>query len=76
MAFRPKDQIDMLIIKKYASEKMDNCSYTALIDPNEMMMAMKDYAEVQRNFMSLNNKLKDFCQNVNSKVAKYKASKM
>ena len=76
MAFRPKDQIDMMIVQKYASEKMDNCTYTALVNPNEMMVAMKDFAEVQRNFMILNNQIKDLCQNVNSKAAMYKASKL
>lgn len=76
MAFRPKDQIDMMIVQKYASEKMDNCTYTALVNPNEMMGAMKDFAQVQRNFMDLNNQLKNLCQNVNSKAAMYKASKM
>ena len=76
MAFRPKDQIDMMIIQKYASEKMDNCTYTALINPNQMMGAMKDYAEVQRNCMILNNQLKSFCQAVSSKAAAYKASRL
>ena len=77
MAFRPKDQIDMMIVQKYASEKMDSCTYTgALINPNDMMCAMRDYAEVQRNFMVLNNKLKDLCHNVSSKAAAYKASRI
>ena len=76
MAFRPKDKIDMMIVQKYASEKMDNCTYTALVNPNEMMVAMRDYAEVQRNFMVLNNKLKDLCQNVSSKAVAYRASRM
>ena len=76
MAFRPKDQIDMMIVQKYASEKMDNCTYTALVNPNEMMVAMRDYAEVQRNFMTLNNQLKNLCQTVSSKAASYRASRM
>ena len=76
MAFRPKDKIDMMIVQKYASEKMDNCTYTALVNPNEMMVAMRDYAEVQRNFMVLNNQLKNFCQTVSSKAAAYRASRM
>ena len=76
MAFRPKDQIDMMIIQKYASEKMDNSTYTAIVNPNEMMGAMKDYAELQRNFAELNNQLKSFCQTVNSKAASYRASRL
>ena len=42
----------------------------------EMMGAMKDYAEVQRNCMILNNQLKSFCQAVSSKAAAYKASRL
>ena len=76
MAFRPKDQIDMMIVQKYASEKMDNNSYSALVNPNEMMTAMKDYAEVQRNFMAMNNNLKELCQAVSSKAVFYKASRL
>ena len=59
MAFRPKDQIDMMLVQKYANEKADNCQYAVLVNPNEMMVAMRDYSEVQRNFMTLNNKLKN-----------------
>ena len=74
MGFRPKDQIDMMLIQKYAEEKADNCQFNVLINPNEMMIAMKDYSEVQRNFMTLNSKLKTLCQNVNAKAVNYRAS--
>ena len=74
MGFRPKDQIDMMLIQKYAEEKTDNCQLNALVNPNEMMMAMRDYSEVQRNFVELSSKLKTLCKNVNAKAASYKAS--
>ena len=76
MGFRPKDQIDMMLVQKYANEKADNAQYSVLVNPNEMMVAMRDYSEMQRNFMTLNNKLKTLCQNVNSKAAAYKPSRL
>lgn len=76
MAFRPKDQIDRMLVQKYANEKADNCQYVALVNPNEMMVAMRDYSEMQRNFFTLNNKLKNLCNAVNSKAAAYKPSRL
>ena len=76
MAFKPKDQIDMMLVQKYANEKADNAQFNVLVNPNEMMVAMRDYSEIQRNFFQLNAKLKSLCQDVNSKAAKYKASRM
>ena len=76
MGFRPKDQIDMMLIQKYAEEKADNSQLNVLVNPNEMMMAMRDYSEVQRNFVELSGRLKNLCQNVNAKAATYKASRL
>lgn len=76
MGFRPKDQIDMMLIQKYAEEKADNSQLNVLVNPNEMMMAMKDYSEVQRNFFELSGRLKTLCHNVNAKAATYKASRL
>ena len=76
MAFKPKDQIDMMLVQKYANEKADNSEFNVLVNPNEMMVAMRDYSTVQRNFFELNNKLKSLCKDVNSKAAKYKASRL
>lgn len=74
MAFRPKDQIDMMLIQKYAEEKADNSQLNVLVNPNEMMIAMRDYSDVQRNFFELSGKIKTLCHNVNAKAAAYKAS--
>ena len=76
MGFRPKDQIDMMLIQKYAEEKADNSQLNVLVNPNEMMAAMRDYSEVQRNFVELSGRLKNLCQNVNAKAANYRASRM
>jgi len=76
MAFRPKDQIDMMLINKYVDSRVDNNNLVSMINPNEMMSAMKDFSEMQRNFMTLNAKLKTLCTSVNSKAANYRASNM
>lgn len=76
MGFRPKDQIDMMLIQKYAEEKADNSQLNVLVNPNEMMIAMRDYADIQRNFFELSGKLKNLCHNVNAKAANYKASRL
>ena len=66
----------MMLVQKYANEKADNCQISALVNPNEMMVAMRDYSEMQRNFMTMNAKLKTLCQNVSSKAAAYKPSRL
>ena len=37
---------------------------------------MKDYSELQRNFATMNAKIKDLCRNVSSKAAHYKGVTM
>ena len=41
MGFRPKDQIDMMLIQKYAEEKADNSQLNVLVNPNEMMLSKR-----------------------------------
>ena len=76
MGFRPKDQIDMMLIQKYAEEKADNSQLNVLVNPEDMMVAMRDYSDVQRNFFELSGKLKTLCKNVNAKAAAYKPSRL
>ena len=74
MAFRPKDQIDTMLINKYVDSRADNDDLVSMVNPNEMMSAMKDFSEMQRNFMTMNAKLKSLCSAVSSKAASYRAS--
>ena len=75
MAVGPKDAIDQLLVKKYASEKVENHSMTKLVDSQKMLETMNDYALMHRNMLVLSQKLKDVCSGVNAKSAIYKTKK-
>ena len=42
-----------------------------MVDPDKMLTAMNDVAEVQRNMFALSQKLQNICYSVNAK-ARYK----
>ena len=71
MAIGARDNIDRELVRKYAKLKMDNPETTKLVDSKTMLAAMNDYANVQREMMVLDQKLKDICSNVTSKSVKY-----
>ena len=66
-----KDQIDQLLVKKYAMEKVDNPSFTNLVDSDKMLETIKDYADMQRNMLALNSRLQNVCSAINAKSAIY-----
>lgn len=73
MAIGAQDYIDRLLVKKYATEKVDNHdSITSMVRPEEMMKAMNDYASVSRNMFALNQKLSAACSAVNAINAQYR----
>lgn len=71
----PKDKIDKLLVKKYATLKMDNFESNKMVDPQKMMETMNDYAQMQRDMMNLCYKLKNVCADVTAKSAFYMHSK-
>lgn len=72
MAIGAKDYIDQLLVKKYSQEKVDNHDNVAsMVDPEKMMEAMNDYANMHRNMFALNKKLNAACSSVNSLGARY-----
>lgn len=75
MAVGPRDYIDQLLVKKYASEKVDNVDATLMVEPEKMLDAMGDFADMRRNMLMLNNQLNKFCAQLNAKSAKYRASR-
>lgn len=75
MAVGPKDMIDQLLVKKYASEKVNNHEQIKMVDAGKMMDAMTDYATMRRNMLALNNKLVLACSALNAKSVKYRQSK-
>lgn len=66
-----KDRIDQLLVQKYAMEKVDNPSFTNLVDSNKMLETIKDYADMQRNMLALNARLQSVCSAINTKSAIY-----
>ncbi len=75
MAIGAKDNIDRLLVEKYADEKVNN--YDGLpssVDPEKMYQAMNDYAHVHRSMLDLQNKLRSICAGVNTKSAQYRSS--
>ena len=75
MAVGPRDYIDQLLVKKYASEKVDNPDITSMVEPEKMLNAMGDFSNMRRNMMMLNNQLNKFCAELNAKSARYRSSR-
>jgi len=71
MSIGAKDRIDKLLVKKYASMKVDNPGLSSMVDPDKIMTAMNDYSSVSRSFMLLHQKLKDACRGINEANASY-----
>ena len=72
MAIGARDYIDKLLVKKYADEKVDNHdAVESMVDPQKMLEAMNDVAEVQKNMFMLSQRLYSTCYAINAK-ARYK----
>ena len=72
MAVGARDYIDKLLVKKYADEKVDNHdAMTSMVDPNKMLDAMNDVANIQRNMFMLSQRLCSTCYAINAKAARY-----
>ena len=71
MSIGAKDRIDQLLVQKYAMEKVDNPSFTTLVDSKKMMETITDYADMQRNMLALNARLQSICSGINAKSAIY-----
>lgn len=73
MAIGAQDYIDQLLVKKYAQEKVDNHDGVAsMVQPEKMMEAMSDYANMSRNMFALSQKLSAACSKINAANAKYR----
>ena len=73
MAVGARDYIDKLLVKKYADEKVDNHdSMESMVDPQKMLAAMNDAAEIQRNMFMMSQRLYEICYSANAKAARYK----
>lgn len=72
MAVGARDYIDKLLVKKYADEKVDNHdAMQSMVNPEKMLEAMNDVANIQRNMFMLSQKLCSTCYAINAKAARY-----
>lgn len=72
MAIGAQDRIDKLLVKKYATAKVDNPGLASMVDPDKIMQAMNDYASVSRNMLVLQQRLSSACTKLNSANAVYR----
>ncbi len=69
MAVGARDYIDKLLVKKYADEQVDNHdAMESMIDPNKMLEAMNDVANIQRNMFMMSARLSAVCYGINAKA--------
>lgn len=73
MAIGAQDYIDQLLVKKYATEKVDNHdAIESMVQPEKMMEAMNDYSNMSRNMFALSQKLTAACYAINAVNAQYR----
>ena len=61
-----------MLVKKYADEKVDNHdNLESLVEPEKMLEAMKDQAEMYRNMIAIKQRLNIACYAINAKAARY-----
>lgn len=74
MAIGATDYIDKLLVKKYATAKVDNPGLASMVDPDKIMSAMNDYASVSRSMVLMQQRLSNACSRVNGASAAYRRS--
>lgn len=71
MAVGAQDNIDRELVLKYANLKVDNSESARLVDSQTMLVAMTNYANIQRDMMDMTRKLKEICSDATSKSIHY-----
>lgn len=75
MAVGARDYIDRLLVQKYGDLKVDNHDSTpSMVNPNEMMRAMNDYAAMHRTMLNLQQNLQSACKKLYGKTNSYKGT--
>ena len=75
MGIGADDYIDKMLVQKYQEEKVDNHDGTeSMVDPEDMLEAMNDYASTLRNMMALRQRLNIACYAINARTARYQKS--
>mgnify|MGYP000082122798 CR=1 FL=1 len=62
MAVGAKDSLDIALVKKYSSLKVDNAIVeNSMIDPNKLMNTMNDYANAHMEAFRIQQALRNVC---------------
>lgn len=62
MAVGARDRLDIALVRKYNSLKVDNPVVgESLVNPDKMYEAMNDWANMTKSFMNIRNTLKETC---------------
>ncbi len=76
MTIGAKDRIDILLVKKYATMKVDNPTVqVSMISPDKMYEAMNDYAQVHLAMINMQQNLKELCTKAISQNIQYRKSR-
>ncbi|MBR2387007.1 hypothetical protein IKA92_06905 [bacterium] len=69
------DELDVALVKKYASMRVDCPIASSAIDPTKMYDAMNDYASMQRMMFNINGKIKRACEKSTAMAIQYVKTK-
>lgn len=76
MAIGAKDRIDVLLVKKYATMKVDNpIIQSSMINPDKMYEAMNDYAHMHLAMINMQQSLRETCIKAISQNIQYRKSR-
>lgn len=76
MAIGAKDRIDVLLVKKYATMKVDNPTIqSSMINPEKMYEAMNDYAHMHLAMINMQQSLRETCIKAISQNIQYRKSR-
>jgi len=75
MSIGAKDAIDVLLVRKYATMKVDSPIQNSMIDPNKMYEAMNDYAHMHLAMINMQQSLRGICAKAISQNIQYTKSR-
>ncbi|MBE7706441.1 MAG: hypothetical protein E7Z91_04280 [Cyanobacteria bacterium SIG30] len=76
MAIGAFDRLDVALVKKYNSLKVDNPIIgNSMVDPNKMYEAMNDYALMHRSMLDIQAKLRSTCKDAIAPGIQYHKTK-
>lgn len=69
------DDLDIALVRKYASMKVDCPIAASAVEPAKMYEAMNDYASMQRMMFNLNGNIRKACEKSTAMAIQYVKTK-